>query len=86
MTGKKKPVKDAFVVAFNVDSGNTYDTSTDAKGAYELKDLPPGGYEVSVTAEGFSDFDSDEIKVVAGKPARLDVTLQEDEETQPTRQ
>ena len=86
MTGKKKPVKDALVVAFNVDSGKTYDTSTDAKGVYELKELPLGGYEVSVNADGFTDFDSDEIKVVAGKPTRLDVTLKEDEETQPARQ
>ena len=75
VTAGKKPVKDAMVVAFNVDTGKTYDTATDAKGHYELTELPAGGYEISVSAEGYTDYDSDEIKVTAAAPAKLDVTL-----------
>ena len=78
-TAAKKPVHNAMVVAFNVDTGKTYDTATDAKGHYDLTELPAGGYEVSVSAEGYSDFDSDEIKVTAAAPARLDVTLKPEE-------
>src|SRR5690348_11793253 len=41
------------VEAKNVDSGGRYETVTTDTGNYTISELPPGSYELKITASGF---------------------------------
>jgi hypothetical protein len=47
-------VSNAKVIAVNTITNREYETTTDAQGSYLLRDLPPGVYNLSVRAAGFS--------------------------------
>ena len=49
---------------------------TDESGAYELKRLPPGSYDLRVVAEGFSVFEGRNVAVRPGRAAAFDVQLE----------
>ena len=49
--------------------------TTDEKGTYFAAGLAPGAYNVSVTLEGFKDFQGKNVLVTAGQTARVDITL-----------
>lgn len=51
-------------------------TVTDDAGKFALDDVPPGRYKVTISFTGFSPF-QDEILVIGGKSAMLDVYLEE---------
>ena len=51
----------------------TADTIHD--GNFEVKDLPPGKYGVTVTAKGFAPFEVLDFEVAAGQVQKLDVSL-----------
>jgi len=48
------PVPNAKVSIKNQGTGQSTDVQTDSNGKYSLQNLSPGDYEVSVTADGFS--------------------------------
>lgn len=59
VTGTTKDHSGAVVAGAEVHllstaSGRTFKTKTDSSGKYELRDLPPGPYQISVTSSGFA--------------------------------
>jgi len=70
----------AVVVGANVSVSNTAGLTrtavTDDKGNYLVKDLPPGSYNVTVTASGFKKFEADNIALGAGQQLPLDAGLE----------
>lgn len=51
-------------------------TNTDATGNYLLLSLPPGSYDLYVSALGFSDFMQESVDVSVGKAATVNVSLE----------
>lgn len=60
----------------NLSTGETVETQTDASGAYQLPNLVPGEYEISVVAEGFQP-NSAKITVTADAPQQKDLSLEQ---------
>jgi hypothetical protein len=48
---------------------------TDGRGAYELRNVPPGVYDIRITAPGFASFEARDIAVEANNIARVDAPL-----------
>jgi Carboxypeptidase regulatory-like domain len=69
-------VPGAAVVARNIETGALYDTQATSTGNYTLASLPPGSYEVTVEAAGFSRHIGKGIEVSVAQVTRVDVTLQ----------
>jgi hypothetical protein len=65
------PIKNASVTV--VEAGKT--TKTKSTGEYSFKPIPNGKYTVRVTAEGFADFEIDEVEVKLGEINHLDMEL-----------
>lgn len=65
------PIKDALVTV--VELGKT--AKTKSSGEYLFKPIPNGTYTIRVTAEGFQDFESQEIEVKLGQINTLDISL-----------
>src|SRR5690349_18938182 len=55
----------ATVTLKNDATGYAAETKTDERGAYDLRNLPPGVYQIKVTATGFSTFDAKDISIAA---------------------
>jgi hypothetical protein len=51
-------------------------TTTNAQGKYDLQEIPPGVYSLSISAKGFAAFQSDNLTVTADEPVSLDATLE----------
>ncbi len=68
------PVAKATVIVRNLATNQSVTTTTTAAGAYSVADLPPGEYEVKVSAEGL---EPKTVKVSVGAAAAqvVDVTL-----------
>ncbi|HTZ72622.1 MAG TPA: carboxypeptidase regulatory-like domain-containing protein [Candidatus Aquilonibacter sp.] len=49
--------------------------TTNTQGAYELRGLPPGTYEIKVSARGFEDFDRQGISISEGQTTSFDAEL-----------
>ena len=69
-------VAGAHVVARNVDTGFTKETSAGADGFYRLLLLPIGQYSVTVTAPQFATLVRDSIQVNVSQTVRLNVQLE----------
>jgi hypothetical protein len=54
VTGPSGPVPNATVAIKNTGTGQSTAAQTDASGRYAASKLPPGDYEISVTAGGFN--------------------------------
>jgi hypothetical protein len=65
----------AVVKATDTGTGIVLTTVTTADGQYSFQDLPPGTYQVAVTASGFTPMTVDKIPVTAGAIYTLPVTL-----------
>jgi outer membrane receptor for ferrienterochelin and colicin len=61
--------------------GTTIGTATDLDGNFELKNLTPGLYNVSVSFLGYKSKTEYEVQVFNNKPARLDLRLEADNKT-----
>jgi hypothetical protein len=68
-------VPDVPVVARNVDTGAVYDTRTTTTGDFTLAALPPGVYEVTVTAPGFEKYVGKGTDVHVGQIEHFNITL-----------
>lgn len=68
-------VPGATVVITNTDEGAARNVTTDASGNYELVDVKPGHYSVSVTKTGFQRSDVAGLTLAARQTLRADVRL-----------
>src|SRR5258707_1213018 len=75
-------VPDAEVTASNTTIGVTRSTTTNADGDYLAGALPPGAYDLHITAKGFKAFQAKKVIVRVAERARVDVTLQIGEATE----
>ena len=75
--GNGAPIPKAPVQAKNLDTNETFKTTSASDGSYNLSGLSPGGYEISVenVAFFFLPFRQSGVKVVAGKNTSLDIRL-----------
>jgi hypothetical protein len=70
------PVNGATITATNTQTGYRQSATTTNEGMYRLNVLPLGEYSVSVEAQGFSPYRQTGIRLSAGAPATIDVTVQ----------
>ena len=56
-------------------TGKIVTTVTNSKGAYEIKDLPPGKYAVRVKAKGFAKYETQDVAIASGAAQVLDIAL-----------
>jgi len=70
-------VANVQVQATNRSTKTVYKTAGSEKGHYTLATLPPGTYDISIDAPGFSAYNQQSVSVSATKPVRLDVHLLE---------
>src|SRR5215468_3437071 len=68
-------VAGARVVATNVQTNLTQETTSGPDGSYRILALPAGNYKLTVTASGFRTFTETEIVVKVNDELRFDVTL-----------
>jgi hypothetical protein len=75
--GNGAAIPKAPVQANNLDTNETFKTTSAADGSYNLTGLPPGGYEISVenAAFFFLPFHQRGLQVADGKATRLDIRL-----------
>ncbi|MGC2476503.1 MAG: carboxypeptidase regulatory-like domain-containing protein [Candidatus Sulfotelmatobacter sp.] len=66
----------ATVVVSNTDQGITRQMDTNSSGDYNQAALPPGKYDVIVTAAGFKKYQAKGIVLDVAQKARVDVTLE----------
>ena len=68
-------VPGAQVTVVQTATGQSLRATTDEKGYWALPSLPTGFYKVTVTHEGFKATTSDNVKLDAGVPATVNITL-----------
>ncbi len=73
----EKAVAQATVLAMNLRSGESWQTSTDSKGAFQFNQLSAGVYRVSVGQSGYEIYESDDLKIESEKVTRLVVQLKQ---------
>jgi hypothetical protein len=72
-TGALIPGADVIVTTSTGVAART--VKADASGAYEVRELAPGGYIVRVEFAGFAPFQSQTIELAAGQVKRVDVSM-----------
>lgn len=68
-------VPNAKVLIRSIDTGFTREITTDASGIYRLPNLPPGNYQLVVSAAGFAESKFNGIALTVGQKLNLDLTL-----------
>ena len=63
------------VVAVNVGTKDTFETTTNGEGQYNIQFIRPGKYEVSVTLAGFQTFKATEVEIATNQVVRVNATL-----------
>jgi Carboxypeptidase regulatory-like domain len=71
------PLPNAPIQAKDATTGTVYKAISAASGAYILKDLPAGTYDVSVNIPGLKGYERKGIAVAATKPTSLNIKLEE---------
>jgi len=69
-------VPGAAVKATRVDTNENFTGATNSAGHYVLDDLPPGTYELTITAKGFTAFHASSFPLVMNTTGRVDAVLQ----------
>jgi hypothetical protein len=69
-------VAGAVVTIRNLATGTTMGGDTSSAGVYDLPNVPPGSYELTLDAPGFKKFAQSPVSVEIGVPTHLDVSLQ----------
>src|SRR5258708_20481060 len=70
------PFRGAFVHVQNVQSKITVNVLSDNQGRYRIQNLPPGEYQIRVTATGYKADPRSGVKLAAGDSSSLDFALQ----------
>lgn len=70
-------VASARIQATNTSTKTVYKAAASATGDYTLASLPPGAYDVSISAPGYNGLTRQNVSVSATAPLRLDVHLLE---------
>ena len=65
----------ATVLAKSNATGYQAEAKSDERGAYEFRNMPPGVYDIKITANGFTSFDAKDITVTANNILRIDAPL-----------
>jgi hypothetical protein len=68
-------IPDVPVVAKNVATGGVYESRSTATGDFTISSLPPGAYEVTVTAPGFTKYIGTGTDVHVGQIEHVDIAL-----------
>jgi hypothetical protein len=68
-------VPGAQVVAVNVGTRDTYETTTNTEGYYNLQFVRPGTYQISVTLSGFQTFKATGVEVAGNQVVRTDAVM-----------
>jgi hypothetical protein len=81
LTGAVTDTNGAIIpnVAINLteaSTGSNYKTKTNDQGFFNFPELPPGLYNVSISAPGFKQYTQDGINVTVGGTASLNIPLQ----------
>lgn len=71
-----RAVLGAKVIVTGKDTGLTRETTTGAGGGFVVPVVPPGGYSVRISQEGFSTVEQDNVVVTVGATATVNVQLQ----------
>ncbi len=69
-------VPGAQVVAVNMGTKDTYETTTNSEGYYNIQFVRPGKYEVTVSMSGFQTFKATGVDVATNQVARTNAVLQ----------
>lgn len=65
----------ATVTIKSAATGYTVDAKTDDRGVYDIRNIPPGVYDIRISAAGFTAFEVKEITIAANNIARVDAPL-----------
>lgn len=65
----------AAVTIINKATGYTVDRKSDERGAYDIRNVPPGVYDIRISATGFVSLEAKEITIAANNIARVDAPL-----------
>src|SRR5580692_7587628 len=71
------PFRGAFVHAQNAQSKITVNVMSDDQGRYRIQKLPPGEYQIRVTATGYKSDPRSNVKLAAGDSSSFDFALQQ---------
>ncbi|MBN8729984.1 MAG: TonB-dependent receptor [Acidobacteria bacterium] len=76
MDASGSAVPNAKIQAVSVATTETSNATSDASGVYTIPFLRPGGYKLTVTANGFKTFNRENITLTVGQIAGIDVNLE----------
>ena len=65
----------AVVTIKNNATGFSTESKTSDRGAYEIRNIPPGVYDIRITASGFNAYEAKDITIAANNIARVDGPL-----------
>jgi hypothetical protein len=74
-------VPNATVTVTNVATGMSRTVSSSSLGAYQVLQLPPGEYTISVTAPGFGKVEAKNVRLLVATPGTVDFSLKVAEAT-----
>ena len=66
----------ASISLTNAATGLERSTTSGTSGLYQLLDVPPGKYQLKVTAQGFAPFLASEVTLVVNTPSTINIKLQ----------
>ncbi|MCL5743475.1 MAG: carboxypeptidase-like regulatory domain-containing protein [Acidobacteria bacterium] len=69
-------VPGAGVTLTNTDQNRSWNTKTNDRGEYDIEQIPPGHYALSVESTGFKKYVQPEMTLAVNQVAQIDVTLQ----------
>ena len=70
------PIKSATLIARNIDTNVSSQTSSDDQGYFRFAILKVGSYELTAAADGFRNYLQTGLTLVVGQTARVDISMQ----------
>ena len=68
-------ITNATIVVKNRGTGWSAEAKSDDRGTYDVGNIPPGSYDIRITASGFTVFEAKEIAIQANNITRIDAAL-----------